>query len=103
MLCFVNWLSVHICVTGKHRHEFPGHEEPIKESFDKLDWPFIWKNFSANDYITGYLEDFNISSTFDYLKKGFIKQVMKCPIQLLCAALTKSTDCSSKIYNVFMD
>ena len=36
--------------------------------------PFIWKNFSSNNYITMYAEDTPDISSFNYKKLGFVKQ-----------------------------
>jgi len=41
---------------------------------DRLDWPYIWKEYSQKDYITGYSEDMWYS-TFEYMKKGFYGNV----------------------------
>lgn len=45
-----------------------------KTFIEKLNWPFLWNNYSASDYITGYVED-GPYTTFKYVKKGFNKQV----------------------------
>ncbi|XP_043212456.1 uncharacterized protein LOC122376635 [Amphibalanus amphitrite] len=36
--------------------------------------PFIWKSFAALDYVTLYMEDEPLFSTFNYMKKGFFSQ-----------------------------
>ncbi|CAG7724308.1 unnamed protein product [Allacma fusca] len=41
----------------------------------KLDnCPFIWKNFSRNNYITGLIEDSAALGTFNFMKTGFVEQ-----------------------------
>ena len=61
---------------GKHTNEWIDQYEwdagLTVNHFDAL--PFIWDNFIDVNYITGYMEDLYLS-TFNYLKKGFSKQV----------------------------
>lgn len=35
--------------------------------------PFIWKNFSQHNYLTGHFEDSPKINAFNYLKAGFIR------------------------------
>ena len=62
---------------GKHTNEWIDQYEwdagLTVNHFDAL--PFIWDNFTDVNYITGYMEDLYLS-TFNYLKKGFLKQVV---------------------------
>lgn len=43
-----------------------------KHKFDLC--PFIWKNFAARGYKTGYGEDPTSMSTFNYQRTGFVEQ-----------------------------
>lgn len=53
-------------LTGKEAY---GNELPPESQFDQ--WPCIWKNYSQNNYITLFLEDFPKFGLFNYLAPGF--------------------------------
>lgn len=60
-------------LTGLHtsgKDELPIQDE-TKDYFDEV--PFIWKNFTAENYTTLYAEDLPFLNTFNLKKKGFIK------------------------------
>ncbi|XP_068217921.1 uncharacterized protein [Palaemon carinicauda] len=49
--------------------------KPKRWSEDKFDdYPFIWKNFSENGYVTIYSEDSPNLGTFTYQKFGFVQE-----------------------------
>ncbi|KAF4516747.1 hypothetical protein B566_EDAN008438 [Ephemera danica] len=50
---------------------FIGNWSANKGNFD--DYPLIWKNFSAEGYVTMYTEDQPDINTFSYLAKGFFQ------------------------------
>ena len=59
------------CFSGRHAEEF---EWNIRKAPMNL-VPLIWRNYSTESYVTGYVEDTGYS-TFDYVKKGFTGQVL---------------------------
>lgn len=76
-----------VCSSGFSRDEIDANKESAKNYLDDMNWPLIWNNFSAADYITGYAED-SAYSTYNYLKKGFRNAVsFSTPAYLLDKAI----------------
>ncbi|XP_067124514.1 uncharacterized protein [Centruroides vittatus] len=53
-------------LTGKEAY---GNELPSESKFDE--WPCIWNNYSQNNYLTLFIEDFPKFGLFNYLAPGF--------------------------------
>ncbi|XP_003493439.1 uncharacterized protein LOC100749022 [Bombus impatiens] len=65
------------------------------KTFD--DCPFIWKNFSASGYRTGFAEDACGMTTFNYLKRGFRVQPTDYYLRPFCIASEKDIGNTHKL------
>ncbi|KAK0407698.1 hypothetical protein QR680_003537 [Steinernema hermaphroditum] len=65
---YANWIAILTGKRGTTVREFPAElNEEWNIYFD--DFPLIWKNYSANDYVTLFAEDRPDIGTFNYFEK----------------------------------
>ena len=59
-------------LTGQHQYYYWNETISKTKHFDDL--PFIWKEFSQQNFITAFIEDYPRYSLFNYKRLGFIEQ-----------------------------
>lgn len=58
-------------LTGKTELELPDTRKRLSDSNFVNVYPFAWKDFKKNGYVTGFFEDLPYTGIFTYRLRGF--------------------------------